>query len=343
MDATKNNPFPLRYGNRRVEDYYQVSTSAAPGPGTDIERFLHEVRLSGFGYSALRMPHVIKGVVTTVEPTRVGRHENHRVLYRDDGYVRELRAPFVINCLGTGKPKPPDSDRMRTSTAGRAGMRWQEVVTNPERLRDKHVTIVGLGNSAAEMLIQFQALNRQGYNINYRVFTHHTERMLTYPDRYVDGRQLFRDLSRPDLTGLAGDLYPVLNAFQQAMQEGRIYGDVTRWRRDGNRFNCWRHRPMAALSEQFSFDSDVHYTLIGFVNSSERLRELGIHVGPQGPAYDYDGEFHADDSGSVRRGYFGLGSILETEWNPNSVVIPGIMHQMYDLAFTLMARVAEAR
>ena len=195
------------------------------------------------------------------------------------------------------------------------------------------MTIVGLGNSAAEMIVQFQELNRRGFNIDYRVFTHYTKEALANPDEDVDGYRLFRDLSIPDLVGLTGDLAPIAAAYWRAMAEGRIFSDVSHWRRRDDKFLCKRG------GEAFTYPSDVHYTLIGFVNSPERLKELGIEVGPHGPLYDYDGEFHSNSSGSLHQGYFGLGAILETDWNRNAVVLPGIIHQMYDQAFSVMLRI----
>ena len=44
-----------------------------------------------------------------------------------------------------------------------------------EKLKDKNLTLIGIGNSTIEMLMQIQELKSKGINIKYKVLTHYPE------------------------------------------------------------------------------------------------------------------------------------------------------------------------
>ena len=88
---------------------------------------------------------------------------------------------------------------------------------------------------------------------------------------------------------------------------------------------------------------DELYTLIGYSQTEEDFEMMGIKTHPlTGCAlYDYDGEFQraGKSKGSrLYKGYFGIGSVLKSPTNPNSVVIPGMVYAMPDLLFGVIMR-----
>ena len=60
------------------------------------------------------------------------------------------------------------------------------------------------------------------------------------------------------------------------------------------------------------------------------------------PLYDYDGEFQKKPGAigreRVYKGYFGIGAILDSSHNQNSIVIPGMIHSIPDLLFGIIMR-----
>jgi hypothetical protein len=236
---------------------------------------------------------------------------------------------------------------------GPAGIRWQQVITpgQAQLLRGKTLVFIGLGNSTAEMMVQCERYRRQGIDINYRVLTHYPRRAIEHPDSHVEylGKpyRVFRDLSKPQLTKFEGDIPEVRAAYWYAMAKGWIIPEVTQYLH-----NRETHR--VAYSNDPLFPPDVFmdsvpcdqlYTLIGYGQDPEFLSNCGMYLRDRYTGafhYDYDGEVQREPGITGRRrvypGYFALGAVLKTPENPNAVVIPGIMHRLYDLAFMAAIR-----
>ncbi len=117
VNGSKNNPHPIRFGSRGDYSYTSAQTSAAPGLGTDIQKFLRDVERKALGYH--RIPYVRKGTVKEVRSGQ-GVFSPTTSVYWDDavtGNPVETVADIVINCLGTGTPRPlSDRKMMRISS-----------------------------------------------------------------------------------------------------------------------------------------------------------------------------------------------------------------------------------
>ena len=58
----------------------------------------------------------------------------------------------------------------------------------------------------------------------------------------------------------------------------------------------------------------------------------------------YDGEVQRSafrPANRLHKGFFGFGSVLESPFNPNAIVIPGMIHRIGDLLFGIVMRAAE--
>lgn len=328
--GSRNNPFTLYFEGMKLY--------AAPGSGESVKEFLVRAE-SGFPY----MPKPTKGVVVGVTPGDL----DHVVTFQTQDGEKTISAPIVINALGNGRPLPPSREgHMTTDTPEAAGIRWQQVLSEKaaERLRGKSIVMIGLGNSTAEMLTQIQALNRRGFNIDYKILTHFPREAVENPKKKVThhGREyrVYRDLSLPNLVKWEGDLNDARFTYVAAEAEGRIVPEVTHWDlRDG------KIEYTLESGEVQSFDCDQLYTLIGYGQDPDTLRSMGMTVTDEYAgtiAYDYDGEIQRKPGAQGRErvypGYFGLGSVLKSPENPNAQVIPGIMHRIYDLLFTAALR-----
>lgn len=334
--VSKNNPFYIYFDGIPLE--------AAPGPGTDVVEFLKEVASDEeFSFDS-RLPSVEKAEVTTITPGDL----SHKVIIKHrNGKIEEETFPIIVNTIGLGKPLSPDRPgfMITNATDTNAGIRWQQVITPnmAKQLRDKQVVIVGEGNSAAEMMVQFEK-----YGIDYRVVTHFSRKAVENPDSYVTNRlgreeRLYRDLTIPHLTGLAGDLPDIRLAHEKALSRGRIYPDVREWYiRDG-------FIEIRDASRRVTYlPCDRLYTLIGYGHNPDVLRGMGLSV-----ADEYTGAIHADYDGEIQLnpgklgrerlapGYFANGALLSSETNPNAAVIPGIMFRTPDLLFSVIVRAFE--
>lgn len=338
--GSKNNPLTFDFLGRKLE--------SAPGSGETVSKFLHDIAegyMVGFNEGALPLP--TRAIVTSIKPGDL----NHTVNLRTpDTTEKTIVAPIVINAMGVGKPLNPNNEYyMTTDTPKEAGIRWQQIITAElaEKYRNKTLILVGLGNSTAEMLIQIHKLNAQGYNIDYRIITHYPKESVDNPRQEIskDGRNyhIFRNLKESELTKWEGDLEDAERAYMQALSEKKIVSDVKHWNSKNGRFTA-----IHTDGTMETFEYKQQFTLIGYGQDAEILRSMGMVVTNEKKgdiAYDYDGEIQRtpDTVGRERLypGYFGIGAILKTDWNPNAVVMPGIMHRMYDMLFTILIRAAE--
>jgi NAD(P)-binding Rossmann-like domain len=334
-------PFPLRFEQVRLEQ--------APRPGSDVTRFLGELvgPLRHMGWSAF--PRVLRAEVRRILPGDLG----HRVEYLDErGEERELCVPIVINAVGVGEPLHPHRPGVMTSDVEHesAGFRWQEVWSE-ERARSyrgRSVLFISLSNSTLEMLRQIQHYNRQGMGIDYQVMTHYPWSALADPRARVEHRgqtfRLYRDLENYRLLRVAGDLEHVSQAFEEARDTQHIVPHIIHWsleQSDG------RHL-LAVLDDGDvrRFPCHALYTLIGYGPRAEALEDMGLHVNGRylgAVDQDYDGEAQREP-GQVGRariwpGYFCFG--LRNAYNPNEVLLPGLLFRLPNLVAGVVCRAAE--
>lgn len=333
-EGSKNNPFKFSFIGEPLD--------AAPGSGETVSNFLDLIIRKDTKGS---LPDPVKGNVLAVIPGDL----DHTVLYKaDDGSIKSINAPIVINAIGNGKPLNPNREgHMTTNTPENAGIRWQTIINEKtaERYRNKRLIFTGLGNSTAEMLMQVRELNKKGYNIDYRVITHYPKEAIFNPEKEVEvnGKKykVFRDISIPNLTKWEGDLRDAREAYFEALGENKIVSDVKHWDMKDGVFTC-------EGNEFYRFNCEQLFTLIGYGHKASDLGLMGMHVTDPylgSIAYDYDGEIQKNPGALGRErvfpGYFGLGSILRSPTNPNAVVMPGIMHRMYDQLFSIIVRAKE--
>jgi Pyridine nucleotide-disulphide oxidoreductase len=347
VQFSRNNPFPFTYENFRVE--------AAPGSGLAITAFLDHL-VTPLAHTQMRpLPDILRGQIVRVVPGDL----NHLVMYRDEhGYAQTLAAPIVINALGLGKPLPLSRPGVIETDVAEVlgGFRWQQHLTqeDAEQLRGKRVVFIGLGNSTIEMVVQLQKLNTLGYNISYKVLTHHSQeavRYPTFPDQ--QGYQLYRNVVTPHLTRLAGDLPYVDAAFRQLRGSEdtdleEVIADVSHWtieQEGGEHSMVLQTRGGRQRGQRFPFHR--LYTLIGYGYTPEQISDMGLARTAETVrmqiAHDCDGEFQKQ-GGFVGRerlypGYFGLSALLSA---PNAIVIPGMLYRLPDLLVGVTLRTTEA-
>lgn len=338
VGGSKNNPFEF--------DFEGVTLPAAPGSGGTVSEFLKSVEDSEKNRFRKRLPCPVKGTVVSVQPGDL----NHIVTYKTSKGEITRSVPIVINALGNGKPLDPNREGyMTTDTPREAGIRWQQILTpeRAERYRGKTLLFIGLGNSTAEMLVQINRLNEQGLNIDYRVITHYPHDAVANPDQQIvkDGKtfRVFRDTTVPNLTKWEGDLTDAREVYFKALEENKILSDITHWHLENGIMTL-----TTTSGEQQTLECEQLFTLIGYGHDPEMLKAMGMTVTDSylgTIAYDYDGEIQkqVETRGRERvfAGYFGLGSLLKSRENPNGVVMPGIMHRMYDLLFSAGIRAVE--
>lgn len=347
--GSRNNPIPLRYEQFRVE--------AAPGTGQEITSFLAALATPAHSYGLNALPDIHKAKVLQVLPGDL----THQVIFQEkNGGEQHLEAPIVINTMGLGKPLAPSREEVMTTDvpAYAAGNRWQQVLTleQVKKLQGKTVIFIGLGNSTAEMLVQLQHYRQAGLDIRYKVLTHYSEEALQSPfyPEYGRGRRqrIYRDIERPILTKLAGDLVHIEQAFEQARdsrdpEQEEIIPSVTFWTLESSEGRKQMRIRCADESERV-FACDELYTLIGYGHAKEELEALGLWV-----TDDYLGTIASDYDGEIQRlpgapgrmrlypGYFALGALLRTPHNPNALVIPGMLYRLADQFASIVFRSVE--
>jgi hypothetical protein len=349
VQLTRNNPFALTYEDIRVE--------AAPGSGLAITTFLEQLTTPAVHTRMKSLPRIVQGHVVHIVP---GDLQQKVVYLNENGSLHTFTTPILINALGLGEPLPLSRSGVIETTVPDAegGIRWQHPITlqDAETLRGKHVVFVGLGNSTIEMVVQLQKWNTLGYNISYKILTHHSHEALEYPthaDR--SGYQLYRDVTHPRLTRLAGDLAPIDSAFRQAWDsrdsdQEEIIPDVCRWNIEHEAGQQWiviqtRWQRSEIPPRRFAFDR--LYTLIGYGHSPEQIHTMGLtRVGETTSlmiAHDCDGEFQKQVGHTGRDrlypGYFGFGALLSA---PNAQVIAGMFYRLPDLLVGVTMRATES-
>lgn len=354
--GTKNNPFTITYDSNSMDppgvashrgSDYMMNAGRIGGSGRDVAMFVSRVH-DGFNYQTFKQSprlRVMQGHVKAIEPGDL----NHKLTIVSGGREEKREFPIVIYAPGVGEPMPiSDPTRMETPNRSKeAGRRWQQQLSEEElkKLAGQKVVLIGLGNSTAEMLFQFQNFeDKTGTSIDYKVLTHYPDNALQTPRQPINGfGSIFRDTSQPNLVKFAGDLKHIEALYWRAMHQGKIVSDATRWVH--NEGQC--HITMRS-GEQMKFPADRLYTLIGYRQRPGVLKQMGIQVIDEDlgiGAYDFDGEVQQvpGESGRERLhpGFFAIGPIMKTPYNPNAMVIPGIQYQLNDLLTTVSMRVAE--
>ena len=339
----------LSRNNPRDFHYLGEVLKKAPGGGEEVTEFLFN--LQHLYTSQLKAP--IAGTVLEVKPGDL----KHTVYYKGKGKpeVQSIESPIVINALGTGKPLPISKPGkiITNATPSQAGYRWQQIIT-PEMAKSwkkKRVTFVGLGNSTGEMLVQLDQWRRKGITIDYRVLTHYPLEAVIFPEDIILGNdgdeyRVFRDVKSPNLVDYAGDLDLLRDAYFRALKGKKIISDVSHWDLQGERNGGTLHIKKSD-GQSLELRTDVMFTLIGYSHPLEVFEKMGLSINPETstPAFDYDGEFQRKLGAKGRKrvypGYFGLGCVLQSKENPNAIVIPGMMHRMGDLMFSVAMRAYE--
>lgn len=261
-------------------------------------------------------------------------------------------APIVVNAIGVGDPLHPHRPgKMQTDVAPeQAGQRWQHVLTEAEvrSFHGKQMVFVGLSNATFAMLHQIHQWNRRGAAIDYRVITHYPKASLDHPTQHVEhggsSYHFYRDLEHFHLLRVAGDLAEVADAFQQALTGGHILPHVTGWSREGEE--------VIATSEdgkRHRLPCDRLYTLIGYGPQASLLEEMGLQLNNRylgAVDMDVDGEAHRPGATSfsgrerVHPGYFCFG--IRNSFNPNEVLLNGLLFRLPQLLAGIILRAAEA-
>lgn len=341
--ASRNNPSPIIYETIRTE--------AAPGAGEHITQFLATLATPPRALGWKMLPPVIQGRVIRVEPGNLA----HRLCYVTKSQEHVIETPLLIAGLGQGKPLAPSRPGvMTTDTPQEAGIRWQQILSleQTQALQGKTVVFIGLGNSTAEMLIQFHRYRDAGLDLRLKVLTHYPREAIRYPRSYEDEYRLFREPTEGQLTSLAGDLEPIHLAFER-LHDSRDHNveelltDVTHWSLQKGEAAGPQMVVTLRDGRRRQFACDQLYTLIGYGHSQEILEALGMRV--LNPAIgtiaaDYDGEVQrAPVPGRARiyPGYFAAGALLKAPRSENAQVIPGMLYRLPDQFLSICLRAAE--
>ncbi len=346
--GSKNNPVPMEYDGSRVSSAREFADPQ--GTGRDVRNYIRSIA-DGTSSRADR-PYragqiaVQQANVTGIEPGDL----DHAVHFGSGSNETVRHYPIVLFAPGNGRPLPlsHDGHMVTSATRSEAGVRWQQQLSPEQlfKLKDKKVTIVGLGNSAAEMMYQFDQAG-----IDYTVLTHYSPsqvqrpdlRYVNYPDPLFRGKSVFRDISLPELTSFACDLPHLNRVYFRALSEGRIIPGIGEWQVERGRVVA-----MARDGSIHEVPTDVMYTLTGYGQDPATLERMGIictneYAGTG--AFDFDGEVQENQGVTgrdrVHAGYFALGPILKDRENINAVVIPGIQGQLPDLLTGVVMRAAE--
>lgn len=334
-------PFPLRFEQLQLEK--------APRPGSDVTRFLSHLIAPPYHFGWPAFAQVKRAEVLRITPGDL----EHRVVYLDErDEERVMTSPLVINAIGVGEPLHPSRPGTMTTDVfpDAAGLRWQEVWSEDRarRYRGRTVLFISLSNSTLEMLRQIQHYNRQGMDIDYRVITHYPWPALADPRARVEHRgenfRLYRDLENYRLLRVAGDLEHVSRAFEEARDTQHILSHVRHWSLEHGA----RRHLLAELEDGavHRVPCDELYTLIGYGPRAETLEGMGLSVNHRYlGAVDqaYDGEALQQPGATGRSlywpGYFCFG--LRNAYNPNEVLLPGLLFRLPNLVAGVVCRAAE--
>ncbi len=315
--------------------------------GQEMEKFLDTVAL-GLHRSGFR-----EGLVTDVRFDRAS--EQYVVTIQRDGRSEELA--FDSICISTGNALPrsldaPGSPMTTNAHEVRAPMkRWQEPLSDKhkEQFSGRRPIVVGLGNSAMEMIEEFLQMEKDGIPVHPRILTHLSRSAIDNPNSVVTNPSgalegpLFRHPS--DLSKLAGDIPKISDRFFDAKVRGWLMPGVRRWevhfknpdRREGMYLLVEREEYGEKLTTRID-DVPMIYALIGYQNDTERLRSWGCKVHDDG-TLDFDPVTHRvrttmNDNGGV----YVLGAAASTKHNRNAEVIPGMLRDLGELVFTEIIR-----
>lgn len=341
-EGSKNNPFDIRFEGASA---VAATRDVVEQSGRKIDEFIDDVRHS---YHVEDTVTLRKASIKEVEPGDL----EHRITFVEDGETKTEIFPIVIYAPGIGNPLDPNDDSRMTTPMKKneVGQRWQRQLYKPGEIEKlgKRVVLVGLGNSTAEVVYQLQQSHP---DVDYRIITHLPYRSIQDPSRSNDTHPaVYRDVRKPELTRLAGDLPHIDAMFRHARENRKIVTDVTDWSHDGN---VLRARDNEGIETHIPFDT--LFTLIGYGQDPAVNSKMGLVTADERTGsiyYDIDGEIQREAKGGdfdilnnprerVYPGYFALGPILKNGYNPNAIVIPGIQFQIQLMAGTILARAAE--
>lgn len=351
--GTINNPFNINFLGIHLP-----ASTGAQGSGEKLINFLDQVvwgkkdsngkRIKN--YFSSKMPEVTKAKILKIKASDL----NHQIEYIDSASnTQTITAPIVINAIGLGQPSDLNDKNapMKTTTPNLCGSRWQVQITDKiaNKFNNKDISFIGLGNSSTEMLMQIHELNKQGFNIRYKVLTHYPKASIENPDKYInhEGKdyRVFRDLEKSNLVDLEGDIPAARNAYMKALEDGNIITDLVEWKR------CPENKQMILKlrdGSQIKIPTDYQFTLTGYRQSKNLFEKMDISLDESTcPLYDYDGEVQRkateQNSSRIFKGYSLIGAIRANDSEPNALVIPGIMDSLPKLIFNTILRTIDAR
>lgn len=360
-EGTINTPFDLRFNKlyvpRASHDFVKGRPALWQRNRPEGGEVNYDFLQKAFENSGAK---IIEGQVKSVVPSDL----HHTVEFDSSEGPQSIVAPIVINALGATSPlNPSHESRMTTRTPLQAGRRWQKQFTDAElkQLKGKQVVEIGLGNSSMEDAAQLLEAG-----VDFAILTHMNRRAIADPKARTDlvvrndGKSsyksgdsdnpskygsVFRNFEVLDLSNVAGDLAWVNNTFMAARNSGRIYPEIVEWARDEK---TKKVHAIDVRGNEYSFKADQLATNIGYGNDPAVMNAMGATVIDEykgSIAVDYDGEIQKKPGTKGRErvypGYFGVGSILKSDWNPNAQVMGGIMHKVYDICFTASVRAVE--
>lgn len=321
-NGTKNNPRLLEFTDK-------AQLGVAKGDGTKDGREVLDFINRLLGY-------YVGNATTNTKIQRVTVNDDSgHVVYFDK--EKGAKHQILINCLGLGKPRELyDPLRMRTSGGRPVVARWQQPGLKPADVDGNHYTFIGLGNSTAEMISQLQAMMDDGVDCDYTILTHYPRDAVHNPSDAVGNRRgqifrVFRDLTKPDLTGFQGDLSRTRLDYYHALYSGRIVSDVKVWSYGNGTLHY-----QAKGGKSGRIRNTKVFALCGYQHDPALLEQMSIPITSGHPAHAYDGEFM--DRQDPIRGYFGVGALMDSPDNRNATVIPGIMYRMPDLLYSVIMR-----
>ncbi len=323
-------------------------SSTGDRTGGEIRDFLDNIG-SDLGRSRYR-----EGLVTGVRFDRLSHQ--YLVTVQKDGASAEL--PYDTVCIATGNAQPKDIDApdapMTTNAraVGATMKRWQEPL--PEKVREsfrgKSPVVVGLGNSAMEMIAEFLEMQEQGIPVHPRILTHLGRRALAEPDRVVLGTAgtlegpVFRHPS--NLTKVAGDIPKIRDRYEAARLRGWIVPDVRHWevhyrdpeKREGIYLLVETQSPDGGVEHLRIDDVPMIYALIGYQNDAEKLQSWGCKLDENGAVQYHPVTHRVETTFGDEGGMYILGAAASRPDNRNPEVIPGMIRDMSQLAFAEIVR-----
>ncbi|PIR52104.1 hypothetical protein COU77_02160 [Candidatus Peregrinibacteria bacterium CG10_big_fil_rev_8_21_14_0_10_49_16] len=312
-----------------------------PRPGSAIRHFLHLAQ-------SLYVDHSLNvGRVTNVE---IDPHTGQYIVTSVGPYGEEVqRFDSVLCATGNGIPKnlnAADAPMITNALDVRAPLkRWQEQIPR-ERWHEFHNThpmVVGLGNSAIEMIQQFVQMREAGVNVRPRILTHYSRDALLHPNKMVRSEYGIIEgpiqRTRANLTKLALDIPRIVRPYDEALRQGWVVPDVTEWNVTEQKGSGKERRMTIEVRTRDGEvrrvgDVPVVYALVGYQNKPELMDSLNVRVVDDSGRIEYDPVLHqAHPARGTSRRMYVAGAMASRPGDRNQEVIPGALQAIAEIAF----------